>query len=479
MSRSTSEITIDTIYDRLPPCNSLRQNWAVSLGTATWRKDLLVLWSEEEEEGWKPNGKIDHIRRSSGGDRCWILTSSQGQCVIWELETHRFVHKNVKCFVDKDVDKVIYSLKQSGDLTTTLDILVSYVTNRHDLSSALKACKKHLRAMFPREFGGEPQHSQGEVGGSAGGSGRKRKRPLGGPFTSLRVVPDSLRSERPAPATTAQPGVPTRPRSSGAGTQSASATTGSGARRADDPRSITPSGGVGSTAAAGRPGPVLERVRTHIEAVRGVSQEERTRYQDDLISKYAVQEETIIVDISTLIPPVREGQGVLPDWQIRPVSKWFVAQLREKMETVGVSKVVGPFLLMVDPAMCSRREDFKFEKKNEYRYRVLGGNHSACARADLTAAKPDHSGYRRCQSWIFVGLDTKDARMLAWTHNIDNEFRSNLSLIQKLNYIHLKFVENEYKATVELKKECAQEIQLKDWGRKDDATVLNANDNMF
>ena len=90
MSKSTSEITIDTIYDKLPPCNSLRQNWSVSLGTATWRKDLLVLWSEEGEEGWKPNGKIDHIRRSSGGDRCWILTSSEGQCVVWELKTQRF-----------------------------------------------------------------------------------------------------------------------------------------------------------------------------------------------------------------------------------------------------------------------------------------------------------------------------------------------------------------------------------------------------
>jgi hypothetical protein len=51
MSKSTSEITIDTIYDKLPPCNSLRQNWSVSLGTATWHKDLLVLWSEEGEEG--------------------------------------------------------------------------------------------------------------------------------------------------------------------------------------------------------------------------------------------------------------------------------------------------------------------------------------------------------------------------------------------------------------------------------------------
>jgi hypothetical protein len=112
----------------------------------------------------------------------------------------------------------------------------------------------------------------------------------------------------------------------------------------------------------------LERVRTHTEAARGVSQDNRLKYQEELISKYVVQEETIIVDISTLIPSVKERQGDLPPWQIRLVQEWFVSKLREKMETVGVSKVVGLFLLMVDPTMCSRREDFDVQKKNQYEY---------------------------------------------------------------------------------------------------------------
>jgi hypothetical protein len=51
MSKSTFEITIDTIYDKIPPCNSLRQSWSLLLGSATWQKDLLVLWSQEGEEG--------------------------------------------------------------------------------------------------------------------------------------------------------------------------------------------------------------------------------------------------------------------------------------------------------------------------------------------------------------------------------------------------------------------------------------------
>jgi hypothetical protein len=173
----------------------------------------------------------------------------------------------------------------------------------------------------------------------------------------------------------------------------------------------------------------LERVKAHIKAARGVSQDDRLSYEEKLICKYVVQEETIIVDISTLIPSMKEGQGDLPPWQIRPVQKWFVFKLRDKMEIVGVNKVVGPFLLMFDPTMCSIREDFDVQKKNQYKYQIIGGNHSAYARMDLTAASPNYSAYKRIQSWIFVGLNNVQARTLAWIRNIDNEFKSNMTLI--------------------------------------------------
>jgi hypothetical protein len=104
------------------------------------------------------------------------------------------------------------------------------------------------------------------------------------------------------------------------------------------------------------------------------------------------------VDISTLIPLVREGQGDLSPWQMRPVQKWFVSKLIDKIETIGVSKVVGPFLFMVDPTMCNRREDFDVQKKNQYKYQILGENHSACARMDLTSASSDYSAYKRIHS---------------------------------------------------------------------------------
>ncbi len=40
-------------------------------------------------------------------------------------------------------------------------------------------------------------------------------------------------------------------------------------------------------------------------------------------------------------------------------------------------------------------------------------------------------------------------------------------------------MENGGKSTQEFKKECAVEIQLKDWGIKKDVEVLNAQDNLF
>jgi hypothetical protein len=60
-----------------------------------------------------------------------------------------------------------------------------------------------------------------------------------------------------------------------------------------------------------------------------------------------------------------------------------------------------------------------------------------------------------------------------------------MTTIQRIKYVHMRFVEFEEKQSQELKKECAMVINLKDWGiKKDlgvkkDTEVLNANDNLF
>jgi hypothetical protein len=124
------------------------------------------------------------------------------------------VHSWVTCFVDKDVDNIIASLKLAKKVVDVLDILMSFFQKRHDLSAASKSAKSHLTMLFPNDFCAEGKQTQGEA--RAFGK-RKRDAP-----SSLRVF-DSNKAERLA-STPSQ-----RPRTHG--TQSGSASIGFGARR--------------------------------------------------------------------------------------------------------------------------------------------------------------------------------------------------------------------------------------------------------
>jgi hypothetical protein len=85
---------------------------------------------------------------------------------------------------------------------------------------------------------------------------------------------------------------------------------------------------------------------------------------------------------------------------------------------------------MVDLAMCPTGANFIFAKKNDYRYYVVNGNHSACARVDLAKANPKFDALRRMQAWIVASLTIQEARALARSHNVDNKFRSKMTTIQ-------------------------------------------------
>jgi hypothetical protein len=61
----------------------------------------------------------------------------------------------------------------------------------------------------------------------------------------------------------------------------------------------------------------------------------------------------IIIDIGSLYAPVREGQGQLGPYQVRPVQKYFLEQLRKRMKTTGVSQAIVLFVLLVDPLMSA------------------------------------------------------------------------------------------------------------------------------
>jgi hypothetical protein len=106
---------------------------------------------------------------------------------------------------------------------------------------------------------------------------------------------------------------------SGRSTQTASGTTGSGARRGTDVLEDTPFVVVGSTAVEGRPVLRLSKVRTHSEAEKSILAENWQQQQLKLFQTYRIRTETIIIDIGNLYPPVRESQGELGLYQVRPV----------------------------------------------------------------------------------------------------------------------------------------------------------------
>ena len=154
-------------------------------------------------------------------------------------------------------------------------------------------------------------------------------------------------------------------------------------------------------------------------------------------------------------------------------------QLRLKFEIQGMSSNTALFVLLVDPKDCPTKEDFDITQQDTYKYYVIGWNHSICAKLDLAKIKLDYAPYKKVQAFVYAGLLVAEVRNLAWGHNIDREFRSSMTTIQRVKYIHTRLLENGGEPLLALKKKCAKEIQFKNLGVKKDTEVINANDNLF
>jgi hypothetical protein len=59
-----------------------------------------------------------------------------------------------------------------------------------------------------------------------------------------------------------------------------------------------------------------------------------------------------------------------------------------------------PFVLLVDPTICARKEDFLMLQRNDYKYYMIGGNHSTCAKMDLAGINPKYDALQRVQARI-------------------------------------------------------------------------------
>ena len=91
---------------------------------------------------------------------------------------------------------------------------------------------------------------------------------------------------------------------------------------------------------------------------------------------------------------------------------------------------IVPFLVMVDPDQCPIIADFKYSSTDDYTYYVIGGSHSTEAQRQLVKEYPltvPFFKYAECK--VYAGLTHEEAKLLAWDHNNDNDYRQKMSCI--------------------------------------------------
>lgn len=468
---ASQEFSFDTILEIVPPVEMNEQIWTVTLGDVDWKMPYLCISTLTTDVGWERLGRIEMIKRSylEISTELQVIIVSKDEVLSIVLDTKRFSPDNAVAHYSKDVDKIMRNIQVESrkmKWATVLDLMVTFVLKHHDGAMALKSGLKLIEKAYPEKLAESRQTQSREkrkgpesrfrhVSDSLGGS-----RQLSGSASGERASGEraSGRTESRSRSPTLESPVPKRPRT---GTQS------------------TPGGSRAVSERPAAPKPKkLTRVATHKEDMTA-KMTARAEEQEDLDRRCKVREETFTLPISCCYPPVRDAAQERPPYQIRPIGEYFLQQLRRRFETQGVSSNTAPFVLLVDPEQCRTKEEFEVDLRDTYKYYVIGGNHSLCAKLDLAKIKPDYAPYRRVQAFVYAGLTISEARNLAWGHNIDSEFRSTMTTVQRVKYIHTRLIENNMQANFQLKKECAKEIQFKDWGVRKDADVINAQDNLF
>lgn len=75
---------------------------------------------------------------------------------------------------------------------------------------------------------------------------------------------------------------------------------------------------------------------------------------------------------------------------------------------------------------------------------MLGGNHSVEAQRQLMEEYPNIPRFETMKCIIYDGLSYTKAKLVAWDHNSDNEYRMSMTFIQRVRFIHSEFEEKSY-----------------------------------
>ena len=103
--------------------------------------------------------------------------------------------------------------------------------------------------------------------------------------------------------------------------------------------------------------------------------------------------------------------------------------------------IVLPLLVLVDRQKCPKKSSWVKANAKSYTYWVLGGTHSLLAKKELATEYEHVDTYKMAMCWVYAGLTNEEAKVLALDHNIDSDFRLEMTFIQKIRFFHSEWID--------------------------------------
>lgn len=173
-----------------------------------------------------------------------------------------------------------------------------------------------------------------------------------------------------------------------------------------------------------------------------------------LMLERRVQRTTVLLHVDNLIFEEEGEKSTL----IRPVDQLHVENIKTLLMK-NPTNFSAPFVLCVDPDQCPTVADWDIMLSRTWKYRIIGGNHGARAKSELYKMYSKQI-YGEIEAWVYAGLTKPEIRKLGFQHNYDQEYRKNMSSIDKVRACHNIYLEMNVGSTKEVREACCQECML-------------------
>ena len=185
-----------------------------------------------------------------------------------------------------------------------------------------------------------------------------------------------------------------------------------------------------------------DRTTPRAELFSSVLSTEQNKIRREIIQRKLVRKGQVFsLSITHIHRPAIDEKTRLRPLEIREPHKLDIQNLKKKMK-INPHATVVPFIVMVDLDECSSLGDFDVRKHEvQYNYYVIGGSHSAEARRQLVKEHPTTYFFKYAECKIYVGLTTEEAKLLAWDHKNDNDYRQKMSSIERIRIFHHEYLD--------------------------------------